>query len=89
MIIILKGSQFLALQTKVSSESTAGWFESKTSIQEYRNKIQKLILNLCMNELFGTCCSVQCEQIKNQSINFTSCSDDAVRLMVLVTDRLY
>ena len=42
MSFLLAGSQIPALQLK-------GWFNSKMSIQEYRNEIQKLILNLCMN----------------------------------------
>ena len=32
---------------------------------------------------------VQCEKIKNQPSNSTSCSDNALRLLVLVADKLY
>ena len=42
MSFISKGSQISAFRLK-------GSFKSKTSIQEYRNEIHKLMLNLCMS----------------------------------------
>ena len=75
MSFILKGSQISALQLK-------GWFNSKTSIQEYENGNTKLIFNLCMNYMVHVSSTMW--RIKNQSSNSISCSDNALRLLVLV-----
>ena len=69
-----EGSQILALQLK-------GWFKSKMSIQEYRNEIQ-IRLNLCMNYMVHASNTIW--RIKNQPSNSTSCSDNALRLLVLM-----
>ena len=77
---VLKGSQVSAFQLK-------GWFKSKMSIQEYRNENTKLVLNLCMNYMVHV--SSTTWRIKNRPYNFTSCSDNALRLLVFMTGRLY
>ena len=77
MSFILKGSQISALQLK-------GWFKSKTSILKWNTK---LILNLCMYYIVHI--SSIMWRIKNKSSNPTSCSDNALRLLVLVLERLY
>ena len=80
MSFILKGSHISTLQLKDS-------FKSKTSIQEYRNENTKLILNLCMNYVVHVSSTMW--RIKNQPSNSTSCSDNALRLLVLVAGKLY
>ena len=77
---ISKGSQMSALQLK-------GWFESQTSIQEYRKGNTKFISNLCMIYMVHVFSMMW--RRKNQPSNFTSCSDDALRLLCLVTGILY
>ena len=64
-------------------------FESKMSIQEYRNGIQNsYILNLCMN--YTVYVSSTMWRNKNQPSNSsTSCSDNALHLHILVAGRLY
>ena len=42
-----------------------------------------------VHELHEYMFPVQCEEIKNQASNSTSCSDRAQRSLVLVADRLY
>ena len=77
---ILKGSWISALQLK-------RWFKSKTSIQEYRNANTQLILSLCMNYMVHV--SRTMWRIENQPSNFTSCSDNALRLLVLVAEIVF
>ena len=59
----------------------------KTSIQERRNEIQNsyFICACIIRYMFP----VQCEELKNQPSNFTSCSDNTLRLMVPLAGRLY
>jgi hypothetical protein len=52
-----------------------GWFKSTTSIQEYRNEIQNSYKT--------------CRKIKNQPSDSTSCSDNALCLLVLVVGKIY
>ena len=80
MSFILKGSQIWAIQLK-------GSFKTKTSIQEYRNANTKLILKLCMNYVVHVSSTMW--RIKNQPSNYTTYSDNALHLLVLVTGRLY
>ena len=78
MSFVLKGSQFSVVKC---------WFKSKTSIQEYRNEIQNSYINLCMN--YAVHVSNTMWSIKNQPSNSPSCSDIALRLLVLVVGNLY
>jgi hypothetical protein len=80
MNFILKGSQIAALQGK-------GCFKLKTSIQEYRIGIQNSY-QTCAWIIWYMFPGIMWE-IKNQPSNSTSCSDNALRLLVLVAGRLY
>ena len=75
-----KGSQISTLQIK-------SWFKSKTSIQEYRIEIKKLILNLWMNCIIHVSSTMWRD--KNQPSNFISCSENALHLLVLDVGILY
>ena len=75
MSFTLKGSQISAIQLK-------GWFKSKNIKIKYKTHI-KLV-----HELYGTCFRYNVI-IENQSSNSTYCSDNALRLLVLVASKLY
>ena len=65
--------------------------ERLVQIQDVNPRIQKwdtkLILNLCMNNMIHISSTMW--KIKNQPYNSTSCSDNALRLLVLVMGILY
>ena len=65
--------------------------EGLVQIQDVKPRIWKwstqLILNLCMNYMIHVFSIMW--RIKNQPSNITSCSDNALRLLVLVAGRLY
>jgi hypothetical protein len=80
MGLILKGSQISALWLKA-------WFKSKTSIQEYRNEIQKS---------YWTCAWIiwymflmQCKELRIDHLPLLLCIDNALNLLVLVAGKLY
>ena len=75
MSFIMKGSQILALQLK-------GWFKSKNIEMKYKTYI-KLV-----HEIYNTCSGTMW-RIKNQPSNSSSCSDNALCLLVLVLGSLY
>ena len=79
MSFVSKACQILALQL-------TSWFKPKTSIQRIVMKY-KLISNLCMIYMVRVFNTLW--RIKNQPSNFTSCSDNALRLLVLVAGKLY
>ena len=80
MSFILKGSQIWALKLKAE-------FKSKTSIQEYRNEMQNSYYTCAWIILVHA--SSATWRIKNPPSNCTSCSDNALRLLVLVAGNLY
>ena len=65
--------------------------EGLVQIQDINPRIQKwnikLILNLCMNYMVHVFSTLW--RIKSQPFNSTSCSDNALRLLVLVVGRLH
>jgi hypothetical protein len=65
-----------------------GCCKSKTSIQEYRNEIPNSYKNLCMNCILLHV-SITMQKFKNRLSNSTSCSDNALRLLVLVMCKIY
>jgi hypothetical protein len=79
MSFILKGSQISTLQLK-------GWFKSKRQSKNIEIKCKTHIK--VVHELHGTCSSTMW-RIKNQPSHSTSCSDNALRFLVLVADTLY
>jgi len=68
---------------------TVSWrvrFKSKTFIWEYSNEIKELIWNSCMN--YTVHISSTMWRIKNQSSYSTSCSDNSLRLVVVVCGQI-
>ena len=76
MSFILKGYQISVFQLK-------GWVKSKTWIQEYRNEIQNSYYTCTW--IIWYVFLVQMWRIKNRPSTFTACSDNALRLLVLMT----